>query len=261
MPNNWPEHIYITVNGEPHLPRRRQHFHNDLPIELTESVQLGENTVGVSLPNVSANLKKGVISYVAVEVIKIIDHRTTKALVMQAPHVSFSETKCEIERRLRVSEEEDIIVENDSLIISLADPFSSVIYDIPIRGINCRHLECFDLETWLRTRPCKPSRHEKGRSNKEPCMVDVWKCPICGLDARPPSLQVDDYFAEIRATLFARGQERVKKVQVDPKGNWTPIIEDDDTDDAVSNAEDASANTSLRPTKRPTTEVIEILDD
>jgi hypothetical protein len=260
QPSSWPESFFVIFNQKPQALRKKQQWHVDLPIELTNSVRLGDNIVQVQLPIKTGNKKL----WLAVEVVKIIDHHTAVSSVMNATHVSVEETKREIGRRLQRSDSDDIIVEDDHLTVSLADPFTSLMYEIPVRGLGCKHLECFDLETWLRTRPSKPPPEVGDRKDREPCKIDSWKCPICGLDARPPSLRVDDYFAEMRATLLSRGQGRVKQVQVDSGGNWTPAGESEDSGDETSSVEDedeASNRLPPRPSKRPAAVVIEILDD
>jgi hypothetical protein len=240
LPTSWPEQTFVTVNGTPVFPPREQDY-----LELTTSIKLGKNNVVVSLPNVTANHKKDCSSYMRVEIIKVIDHDSAIAMIRQAPCIPAVDTKQEIQRRLEGPKSNDIIVENKFLDVSLADPFSLAMFEVPVRGIGCKHLECFDLETWLRTRPKKPSPD----SDKEPCLVDVWGCPICGLDARPVSLRVDGYFSQVRAALIERDQSHIKQIKAHANGEWTPVVETD-----VASGEGSATRKGVR-------EVIELLDD
>lgn len=52
-------------------------------------------------------------------------------------------------------------------------------------------------------------------------MPDVWKCPLCGGDASPRSLRVDDFLVAVRESLERRGELNVKAVLVTEDGEWT----------------------------------------
>ncbi|PNP40441.1 hypothetical protein TGAMA5MH_07768 [Trichoderma gamsii] len=213
----WPSHITISLNGEIISPLLKQHFHKDLPIELTDALVKGVNTIKVHMPSFPQNIKENIAYFMAVELIVTLDHDSTRALVTSAPHISVDQTKAEIKRRLQLDIDE-VIISSDTLTVSVADSFSSKIFDVPVRGRNCRHLECIDLENWLNSRPCKSSP-EAG----EPTMADTWGCPICGQDSRPSNLQIDDYFVQIRDKLLEERMGKVKKIQIAVDGTWKAI--------------------------------------
>jgi hypothetical protein len=214
---HWPPHIFITVNDEIILPRLKQHYHEDLPVELTNFLVEGKNIIDIALPSYPQNIKQDVAYFIAVEIIVTLDHESVCALVSSSPHISTDETKSDIKRRLQL-DTDDIIIESDALTITVADSFSSKLFDIPVRGRNCRHLECIDLENWLNSRPCKISQ-EAG----EPTMVNTWHCPICGQDARPDNLQVDDFFVEIKNKLLEEGKGNTKRIEIVADGTWKAV--------------------------------------
>lgn len=214
---NWPPFVYLSLNGEVVSPPRKQHYHNDLPIELTNSLVEGANNVMVHIPSFPQNVKTNTTYFVAVELIVTLDHDSARALVCSAPHISVDQTKAEVKRRLQLDTDE-IIIDSDTLTVAVTDSFSSKLFDVPVRGRNCRHLECIDLENWLNSRPCKPSP-EPG----EPTMVDIWGCPICGEDFRPHNLQIDDYFVDIRDRLLEERMGNVKKIQITVDGTWKAV--------------------------------------
>ncbi|RDA95874.1 hypothetical protein CP533_5141, partial [Ophiocordyceps camponoti-saundersi (nom. inval.)] len=219
----WPPHIFLACNEQHVQPRRRQQFGSDLPIELTGLLKSGENTVQVSLPGVERNIDHRWTYFMAVEVISILDHDAVRAMVQANSRTSVDEFKRDVKRRLKSDGSDDIIAESNHICVSVADPFSSCLFTTPVRGANCKHLECFDLEIWLRTRPARNSR--------EPSAVDCWKCPICDVDARPVSLHIDDFFTEIRAKLVKDGDDSVKKVTIHSDGTWSPLLEADEPQD------------------------------
>lgn len=113
----------------------------------------------------------------------------------------------------KVDEDDDVAPLSANLTIDLADPFTSRIFATPVRGVRCRHRECFDLETFLVSRSSKP--------HKVACMPDVWKCPLCGGDASPRNLRVDDFLVAVRESLERRGELDVKAILATEDGEWT----------------------------------------
>ncbi|KAF4458011.1 hypothetical protein F53441_165 [Fusarium austroafricanum] len=263
----WPNHIFFDLNSRPLELRRKQHFSKDQPLELTDFLIEGKNTLRISYPDVEQNLKPGYKHFVAIEIVTTMSHEGIQDMIQSQQHIATEETREKIQRRLRPSDSDDIIIEDDTLTISLADPFSATRFAIPVRGSQCKHLECFDLETWLQTRPQKPSQKGGGwyEMGSEPSMADAWKCPICGLDARPVSLWVDDYLMGVRRALLSSSDLQTKKITVAPDGNWSPVSEPDTDDDdspapqvKVSGMANGHASKHSRPS--PAT-IIEILDD
>ncbi|KAK7429625.1 hypothetical protein QQZ08_003820 [Neonectria magnoliae] len=262
----WPKHIFVDVNNHVMELRRKQHFHKDLPLELTDILVLGQNTIRISLPSVSDNnAVQGHKYLAAVEIVETRSHDSLRAMIEKMQHTSVDETRQRMIRRLRPSNSDDVIIADETLQVSLADPFSSSMFQIPVRGVNCLHFECFDLETWLQTRPSKPPQKggDEFQRGPEPSMVDTWKCPICDLDARPVSLRIDDYFVWVRNELVARDMAITKAITVTADGQWTPVLEPDDSDDETPGPnEGVVANGDREKSKSvPSGAVIEIVDD
>lgn len=234
----WPPHIFVSVNEEIIHVRRKQHFHFDLPIELTDSLVKGKNTIKVNLPCFPQNVKQDIVYFMAVELIVTLDHDSVWDLVTSGPHISADATKNKIQRRLQRLETDEIVIKSDALTVAIADSFSSKLFDIPVRGRNCPHLECIDLQNWLASRPSK-----KSQESGEPTMVDSWNCPICGLDARPSNLQVDDFFVEIKNKILESGRSNIKKIKMLADGTWT-AMEEADEDGGSSDRDGAQQNLS-----------------
>ena len=254
----WPNEIYIFCNDRALGVSRKQHFSRDLPLELTDSLVEGKNVVKISIPGNRCNLGADSTFYLAVEAVVTVGHSVLKKHINTATHVTSDRTKAEIARRLQPAESDDVIVEGASLDISLADPFSSVMFQVPVRGADCKHLECFDLQNWLATRP------GKSKGDIDLSIADCWKCPICGRDARPNQLYVDDFLVEVRASLLLAGKGGTKRIQVTADGNWTAVPEPDETDDedpehAPPHQPPPEVSWASRTSVPPT--VIEILDD
>ncbi|KJZ78701.1 hypothetical protein HIM_02092 [Hirsutella minnesotensis 3608] len=252
----WPQHVFLDCNDQPLQPRRRQHFQHDLPIELGESVRLGGNTIQISLPEVAATVDDRCSYFVGVEIVVTLDHKAVRKMAEEQTHIGSSETRREVKRRLTPRDNEVVVIEADRISVSVSDPFSSSLFQTPVRGVDCRHLECFDLDTWLRTRPAKHSQRPG-----EPSLVDCWKCPICGLDARPASLRIDDFFAEVQQALVERGDTTTRRISIRSDGTWEAIEELGEKGSVPGHRYESRSQMTQARASDPTPEEIIILDE
>jgi hypothetical protein len=221
----WPESASIAINRNQLEIRRKNHHGKDLPVDITHFIRLSTpgSTNQITLSILKSRTKMKEFNYfLAVEVIEILHHSQILKMCYNN-HISESITLNKIKKSLASpsGDDDDVAMVVSDLSIDLADPFTSKVFKTPVRGNSCLHRECFDLEVYLLTRNSKPKRPE------QPCMVDVWKCPLCGKDARPYSLQIDDFLASVRAALERQGklEEGVKAILISADGNWRPKIE------------------------------------
>lgn len=264
----WPEHIFMTFNQQKSLPvRRSSHHGKDLPVEVTDFVVAGTNTlrIATSKGGPTAPDKKGNLFYLAVEIIETISHSRVLRNIEANGRVSRDETLKKIRSRVTAAPEEDGIAVIDrtgdtanELSIDLTDPFSAMIFVIPARGAACTHMECFDLETWLTTRPTK-QQIKCGHKDvctcpkrSEPSEPDKWKCPICFGDARPGSLRIDSFLEGVRKRLAELDKLGTKSILVAADGTWRPVEEPDDDDGSDGDGPSSRPGTAaLRRVKGP----------
>lgn len=217
----WPDTVFIRVNGEVMEIRRKSHHVKDLPIDITSYIrpatpgQGSTNQIKITTPRPN-RYKNQSCYFVAVEVIELLDHPHIIDMCHQQC-IPASQTLNAIKKSLAgptSDDDDEIMMVVTDLSVGLTDPFTAKIFDIPVRGTSCLHRECFDLKTFLTTR--------KIRQVGQPCMVDVWKCPICGGDARPYTLQVDNFFVDVRAKLADDNNLGVKAIWISADGSWRP---------------------------------------
>lgn len=263
----WPDSIFALFNSD-HLEIRRKLQHGkDLPIDLTQSIAAVranfQNKIKISMPKSRQRAMKDQGYFIAVEVIETIKHQEIMEMCLQHQRISANHTLEAIKKSLAPvgDDNDDFAIVASDLTLGLADPFTARIFDIPVRGVTCLHRECFDLETFLDTRNSKPKRPQ------QPCMVDVWKCPLCGKDARPYSLRVDNFLVSVRYELEKQHNLDVKAILISPDGNWRAKPEpkvhkrkapyDDDSSDDEQPRQQSARETS----KKKVVEVIELDDD
>lgn len=278
----WPEHIYIRFNDQSIPIRRGTHNGKDLPVELTDFVQSGTNKLQVvtSSQGPTAADKRGNSFYVAAEIVETASHSDVLKNVHDNGRVDRAVTLAKIRSRVNSVPDEDGITVIDrtgdtaqELSVDLTDPFSAKIFEVPARGASCTHMECFDLETWLVTRPTK-QQIKCGHKDVctcpkriEPSEPDKWKCPICFGDARPGSLRIDGFLEDVRKQLLRDSKLDTKSILVAADGTWRSVIEpaDDDYDSDVDGPAPQRTSATLRagPSKsasieRMPVEVIEL---
>lgn len=273
----WPEHYFADVNDNVAVPMRKAHYSKDLPIEISDAVVAGENHLNLVITQDGPVPPKYEL-YTAVELVEILSHSSVLKMVQTKGRITADVTLEVIRSRLAGSSSSDaddeLTMVDPYLPIDLADPFSRVVFSIPVRGKDCTHLECFDLETWLNSRlgkKCGACNKTSGcpRCASEPSFVDKWRCPLCDGDARPYSLRVDEYLVDVRAQLEREGKLGTKCILVSADGTWKPKDEpaDDDDSDAGSDGDGSghtkakvskSERTTPRPREQPAIEIIEI---
>ena len=112
----------------------------------------------------------------------------------------------------------DVIEITSVIRIDLFEPFSqSRIFDIPVRGADCRHRDAFDLKVFLETR-FKPL--DTGRPP-----LNNWRCPVCSSECTPERLVKDGFLMEVREYLRAKAQLNTRFIIVDHRGNWQRVVE------------------------------------
>ncbi|KAI0453447.1 hypothetical protein F5B21DRAFT_283151 [Xylaria acuta] len=267
----WPDHIFMNLNDRVVEVKRKQHYSKDLPIDVSSFVRSGTNTLSISVLAQSTQRKQHT-PFVAVEIVEVLSHSSILRMVNISGTRPANETHELIQRRLagslanQAGDDNDLEIPNDGISIDLADPFTSTIFTVPVRGKACTHLECFDLENWLNTRLGKKAPCVCGGPNckcpKEPSFVDRWRCPLCDGDARPYSLRIDDFLVKVRASLEQNNQLRTKSITVLANGSWKANYspEDDDSDlDSDDNGTRATSKAASKPSVPRT--IIELDDD
>ncbi|EPE09743.1 miz zinc finger domain containing protein [Ophiostoma piceae UAMH 11346] len=254
MNTSWPTNIFIKVNSHVVTARRKTHNGRDLPADITRLVRVGVNKLQVVIsapPQQPANSK---LYIMGVDVIETASHQRVRSQIENYGVQDASITLNEIIGRLQrsASDDDDFALLQEDLSVDLADPFSARIFNTPVRGAQCQHMECFDLENWLKTRPSKPPQtcqhlvDCRCPKTPEPTLPDKWRCPICSRDARPASLRIDQFLVDVRRTLEATGKlGRVKSILVAKDGTWKPVVEDEDDD--FDDDDDGTGQAADRP--------------
>ncbi|KAK4121273.1 hypothetical protein N657DRAFT_122907 [Parathielavia appendiculata] len=247
---SWPSHIHMTLNGRVLYVRRQPHNGKDLPTEVTDFIVQGTNILVMVIHGAQGEGHKN--HHLAVELLETLGHSTVINAIWSKGVLPEEGTLNTIKKRLTSSIDDEVTFDAPDLSIDLADPFSATIFKIPARGVTCTHMECFDLENWLNTRPAKPppakcTHNKQGSgpctcpnsnySRAEPSNADKWRCPICFRDARPYSLRIDGFLLKVRTQLEEEGKLGAKSMRVKADGSWSVVVDDEGDGDAGSDGE------------------------
>ncbi|KAF2798959.1 hypothetical protein K505DRAFT_226130, partial [Melanomma pulvis-pyrius CBS 109.77] len=212
----WAPNTYFTFNDTLLHPRKKLYYGKDLPIDISALVKEGDNTLEIAVLR-EADDKRYLEYALAIEVIGFQSHDIIKQHCLTVNHIPATQTLDEIKSKLSATSlDDEISIVANNLTINLFDAFSaSRICDIPARTKTCRHFDCFDLDTFLQTRP------KKGDAS----IVDHWRCPICREDARPQHLIVDGFLEEVRRKIDEDGLFQTRAIIFNQDGSWKPRIE------------------------------------
>ncbi|KAK6344978.1 hypothetical protein TWF718_006923 [Orbilia javanica] len=220
FPNNPLQERELAKKRRLHF-RRKRNWGKDCTTDLTDRLELGENTIQIMMMDHPA--ADGTSYYAAVEEIEVADYNTLFQLITQTQSWSSNEAKEHIIRRLKksadsIANDDDIsVVEEDTVTVSVTCPMSQQIIDVPVRGKDCQHLDCFDLKGYLTSRTKFPTGFS---------VPDSWKCPICSCECTPATLIVDGFMKDTVSKLKevqADGQYlNARSVIIRSDGMWRP---------------------------------------
>lgn len=173
----WPLNGLLLINGKTAMKFETISNSNakkrkDEPLNITTILNIGLNTISLikyKEPNI----------YVAC--VYIVWSKSENQLIeeiINTSQISVEESKVFIKKVLH-SNDEDIIP--DSIRFSLKCPFTYTFLEIPTRGANCDHIQCFNLPSYINMQ--KTSK------------VNRWRCPIC--KGFIYDMIVDNYLAQI----------------------------------------------------------------
>ena len=217
----WPPHIFIEVNKQVVEVRRKIAWGKDLPADITSHVQAGSNELKV----VCLSPGKQQVSPTFVMAIEIYECLSEDSIIKDVKHIPLSDAKSSVLSRLSGASDTDdmVLVESDRVSLAVRCPLSFTLLTTPVRGVACKHLECFDLQNYLETRP--------RRKDHEPPFADSWRCPLCRGDARPTELVVDDFLASVLQELMLSRSTDVQNIVVKRDGGWEPIRKEEEKKD------------------------------
>lgn len=208
MGTNWPVSVQVSVNSTPLIIDRGVEKAPHKPLYLKNVCQPERNTIQITVSSCCCShffLLQLVHRPTVQSVIRgLLRRRLLPAEACTAKiQRNFGASGCNNAIASGTGAADADGVEQTAIKVSLKCPISFRRMTLPARGAECRHIPCFDLETYL-------------IMNAERAQ---WKCPICTRPALLETLEVDQYIWGICNALS--NQPGVDEVTMDAKAKWT----------------------------------------
>uniref|UniRef100_A0A8C9HGE6 GATA zinc finger domain-containing protein 14-like n=1 Tax=Piliocolobus tephrosceles TaxID=591936 RepID=A0A8C9HGE6_9PRIM len=204
LKQEWPKTLTLKVNGnisEKILAPSWEHKRRDNPLKITHILKAGPNEIDISITNYEQP-KFFVLAFV------LCNLNTEQSIIENIIFkntLSFKEAKQRIIHLLSMKHGDDeVMCMEVNRKISLHCPFSLDRILIPCRGVNCSHLQCFDLKSFIDV-----TKKTKAFNNR-------WKCPICSLVLRPKDLVVDTFITYVLSEV----PQNIKEVELNKNGEF-----------------------------------------
>ena len=180
MNTNWPASVQVSVNATPLIIDRGENKSSHKPLYLKEVCQPGRNTIQITVSAcccVSLGTSFGCNGLTLVLqshlfVLQLV-HRPSVRSVLQGllrkRLLTADHCIAKIKRNFSNTgsgpnmERDRDAVEQTALKVSLKCPITYKRITLPARGHDCKHIQCFDLESYLQMN----------------CERGSWRCPVC----------------------------------------------------------------------------------
>ncbi|KIV81954.1 hypothetical protein PV11_04100 [Exophiala sideris] len=210
----WPQCLSVSINNDAWVEfQRKAHHGSDLPADVTEHLQ---ETNEVLVCADFTPREAGIVYSMAIEVICIANRNTVLSMMKyMTAEESLASITAALKNTNNGKDDDELVISQPVLSIDIVDPFMSTMWVTPVRGQNCHHRDCFDLDAFLDSR----------RDTDGVTSPDHWKCPICKKDARPQMLVMDKFLFGVRQELARTNRLDAKAILVKEDGTWTAKLD------------------------------------
>lgn len=197
-----PYNMTVSVNGRQcKLPTLnttncQMPWRDNVPIDITLQTNLrnySENLINVTWSKEQHEYMAGVY---------VIQKLTLNDLLEQLKKRP-SRTYQNTQEFIKKSMESDADMGVDSMLITLQDPLTKLRMKFPARGVECIHLQCFDVIQFLQMNEQK----------------QTWSCPICKKNVKFDDIEIDDFFLNmLQSSNLSKECENIILLK---DGTWT----------------------------------------
>ncbi|XP_073684419.1 zinc finger MIZ domain-containing protein 1-like [Garra rufa] len=203
---NWPASVQVSVNATPLTIERGDNKTSHKPLHLKHVCQPGRNTIQITVTACCCS-HLFVLQLVHRPSVRSVLQGLLRKRLLAAEHCitkvkrNFSSVAVSV---AGAGLNADDGVEQTAIRISLKCPITFRRIQLPARGHDCKHVQCFDLESYLELN----------------CERGTWRCPVCNKAALLEGLEVDQYMWGI---LNAVQNSEFEEVTIDPSCSWRPV--------------------------------------
>ncbi|TRY65964.1 hypothetical protein DNTS_034102 [Danionella cerebrum] len=205
MNTNWPASVQVSVNATPLTIERGDNKTSHKPLYLKHVCQPGRNTIQITVTACCCS-HLFVLQLVHRPSVRSVLQGLMKKRLLPAEHcvtkIKRNFSSGTIPGTPGLNGEDG--VEQTAIKVSLKCPITFRRIQLPARGHDCRHIQCFDLESYLQLN----------------CERGTWRCPVCNKTALLEGLEVDQYMLGI--LIYIQNSE-YEEITIDPVCSWKPV--------------------------------------
>ncbi|XP_077352633.1 zinc finger MIZ domain-containing protein 2 isoform X2 [Festucalex cinctus] len=205
MNTNWPASVQVSVNATPLSIERGDNKTSHKALYLKQVCQPGRNTVQITVTACCCS-HLFVLQLVHRPSVRSVLQGLMKKRLLPAEHcitkIKRNFSSGTIPGTPGLNGEDG--VEQTAIKVSLKCPITFRRIQLPARGHDCRHIQCFDLESYLQLN----------------CERGTWRCPVCNKTALLEGLEVDQYMLGILVYIQNSDYE---EITIEPLCGWRPV--------------------------------------
>ncbi|KAM6178677.1 zinc finger MIZ domain-containing protein 2 isoform 3-T3 [Rhynchocyon petersi] len=205
MNTNWPASVQVSVNATPLNIERGDNKTSHKPLYLKHVCQPGRNTIQITVTACCCS-HLFVLQLVHRPSVRSVLQGLIKKRLLPAEHcvtkIKRNFSSGTIPGTPGPNGEDG--VEQTAIKVSLKCPITFRRIQLPARGHDCRHIQCFDLESYLQLN----------------CERGTWRCPVCNKTALLEGLEVDQYMLGI--LIYIQNSD-YEEITIDPTCSWKPV--------------------------------------
>lgn len=204
MHTNWPASVQVSVNAEPLTIERGEHKTSHKPLYLKRVCQAGRNTIQITVTACCCS-HLFVLQLVHRPTLKSVLYGLLRKRLLPAEHciTKIKRNFASVAASSGALNGDDG-VEQTAIKVSLKCPITFKPIQLPARGSDCKHIQCFDLQSYLQLN----------------CERGSWRCPVCTKTALLEGLEVDQFMWGI---LTAVQSSEFEEVTIDATASWKPV--------------------------------------
>ncbi|KAL3661378.1 hypothetical protein V7S43_013581 [Phytophthora oleae] len=208
----WPTSTQLSVNGfgVPITQRAPPGHANpskvlrELPANVFQYSRVGRNVIDIRTTE-----SPSVFGFM-VQIVEVRDiNDLVKEVKEASKHLTYESAKQEVIKSFGSEDEDDVVA--TVTMLSVRCPLGLCVISLPARGLNCKHLQCFDLKTFMLF-------SKKARSK-------AWRCTVCHKYIKASDLRIDPYLKNLLAEV--EGEDELEEVEIFPDGSWKRRLEED----------------------------------
>uniref|UniRef100_A0A8C3DN70 Zinc finger MIZ-type containing 2 n=1 Tax=Corvus moneduloides TaxID=1196302 RepID=A0A8C3DN70_CORMO len=197
MNTNWPASVQVSVNATPLTIERGDNKTSHKPLYLKHVCQPGRNTIQITVTACCCS-HLFVLQLVHRPSVRSVLQGLIKKRLLPAEHcitkIKRNFSSGTIPGTPGPNGEDG--VEQTAIKVSLKCPITFRRIQLPARGHDCRHIQCFDLESYLQLN----------------CERGTWRCPVCNQCPQshlpcPPAAPSSEH----------------EEITIDPTCSWKPV--------------------------------------